>query len=70
MAEPAAPERSPERILDLQNLEDLAYLEAIVDTAPRVLGMRDYPDGLTDHWREVLKRFIHITQEHVRADGG
>ena len=45
-------------LLDMERPEDLAYLEAVVDQAPRLMARRDMPDSLTDWWRDVVKTLI------------
>jgi hypothetical protein len=70
---PARPENgpfdsSPEIHLDLTNRDDLSYLKALVDVAPRLTSRTDMRDPLTDFWRQVLVALITNAKDQQIAE--
>lgn len=57
------------RTLRLDSREDLAYLEALIDGAPRLFGRADTPDSLTDYYRDLIKKLLLIAKEHALCEG-
>lgn len=53
------------RYINVRSLEDLCYLEAVVDMAPRLIGRIDMADCLTDEYRSILKSLIEVAKQHT-----
>jgi hypothetical protein len=59
-----------DRVLNLSSREDLAYLEACVDHAPRLASRADITDPLTDHWRRVILGLIAALRVNLPVSSG
>lgn len=56
---------SDSRTIDLRSRDDLCYLEAVADAAPRLVARDDVPDALTDWWLKVIRGLIAVAKEHA-----
>lgn len=57
------------RTLDITNRDDLSYLEALADTAPRLGARTDMPVApLTDFWYRVIIGLIDVAKKATEED--